>query len=333
MYPSFYDPSKVGTMFKPDLHLATQAGKDFAKANGITASSQDKGKRVFLCLIDMQVDFINPINSEFPGNLSVPGAVDDVRRVCEFIFRNVSSISHIVASLDTHYLYQPFHPFTWIAGSNPAPGYSELDHPKPFTVISLQDIEGDVWRPARMFNRMREMITKLESGSKKQLCIWPLHCELGTPGHALDPMLMMALHWHAAARSDQYELTEKGMSQSSEHYGILKSEVEFADDPTTQLNTNILNRWASADAVYFAGEARSHCCLETLNQVHDQFSQKSPEVLNRLYVLEDCMSNVPDITDGHGNVIVPFGQIATDRFKELATAGFKFVKSTDPVKV
>lgn len=331
MTPSFYDESKVGTMFRPDLMSATREGKDFATKHKIVPSPIDKRERVILCLIDMQADFINPPNSNLPGNLPVPGAVGDVQRVCQFIFNNVDRISHIIASLDTHYLYQPFHPFNWIAGTKPADGYNEGQHPNPFTVISMADIESDTWRPSRSLNRMKHMVSQLETKSKKQLCIWPLHCELGTPGHSLDPMLMQAIHWHAGARNDQYELTVKGRSLSSEHYGILRAEVEFPDDPSTHLETGIINKWMSTDRIIFAGEARSHCCLETLNQVADIFSQKSPEVLKRLFVLDDCMSNVPDIKDANGNAIVPFAQMTDDRFKELAQMGFNFIKSTDSI--
>lgn len=333
MTPKFFDAAKCGTMFKPDCDAAFLEGSEYATAQGVTASALDSQQRMVLCLIDMQVDFINPDTSNYPGNLAVPGATGDVARICQFIFDNADKISHIVASLDTHYLYQPFHRFNWQAGQSPADGYQTGDYPNPFTVITLADIEGGVWQPVRMPKRMREMIRRLEDGSKKNLCIWPLHCELGTPGQALDPMLMQAIHWHSGVRCDQYDLTSKGMSQSAEHYGILKAEVEFPDDVLTTLRMDIVNKWAQADRIYFAGEARTHCVLETLNQVADVFSKNSPEVLNKLYVLDDCMSNVPDIEDGQGNTIVPFDQITTDRFAELARMGFKFVKSTNPIDV
>lgn len=332
MRPSFFDPSKIGTMFAPDLRAAALEGREYAKANGIPASAVDGQKRVILTLIDMQADFINPATSNYPGQLSVPGAVGDVERVCDFIFNNVADLSHIVASLDTHYLFQPFHALNWVAGEN-CDSKNPGEHPDPFTLISNSDLNNDVWRPARQNLRMREMINRLESNAKKTLCIWPMHCILGTPGHALDPMLMQAIWWHAGARSDQYDLTEKGMSQSSEHYGILEAEVRFDDDVLTHLNKKMVNKWQPADAIYWAGEARTHCCLETLNQAVATFSKTSPEVLERMHVLEDCMSNVPDITDANGRTLVPFDQITTDRFKELANMGVNFVKSTDKIAV
>ena len=331
--PTFYDATKCGTMFKPECDAACAEGFAFGQTHGIKASSH-KGNdpRVILAIIDMQVDFCNPTW----GNLYVPGAEKDIDRLCQFIFANPAHISHVVASLDTHYIYQPFHRFNWVAG--PTPGqrpdgtfYTEGEHPDPFTVITLADVNNGKWLPSRMPNRMRIMLEKLEAGGKKQLCIWPTHCELGTPGQALDPALMEAIHWHAGCRNDQYDLTSKGMSQSAEHYGILQAEVKFDDDPMTQLNKHIVNEWAKADRIYFCGQARTHCVLETLEQVVAIFSAKSPELLERLYVLQDCMSNVPDIKDASGNVIVPFDQMATDRFKVFEQQGLKFVNSTDPI--
>lgn len=331
MTPKFFNPSLCGTMFKPECAAAFLEGKQHAEANRIPASAVDTQQRIILCLIDMQVDFINPNSSNYPGNLAVPGAAGDVERVCRFIFDNAAKISHIVASLDTHYLYQPFHPFNWVSGPAPAEGYDTGDHPNSFTVITLDDIKKGVWQPARMPVRMQEMVRRLEEEAKKQLCIWPLHCENGTPGHALDPMLMQAIHWHSGVRCDQYDLLVKGVSASAEHYGLLQAEVKFDDDRTTELDMRVVNKWARADRVYFAGEARTHCVHETLRQVSEVFSAQSPEVLDRLYVLDDCMSNVPDIEDGSGNVVVPFNQITTDFFAMLAGKGFKFVKSTESI--
>lgn len=328
--PTFYDPSKIGTMFKPDLAAAVEAGRKYAKDHNIPAAALDRSGQNILTLIDMQVDFINPPNSNYPGSLAVPGAVDDVRRVCEFIIRNVGHIDHIVASLDTHHLFQPFHPYNWEAGSRPAAGYVEGDNPRPFTIITLQDVQNNVWRPTRMPKRAREMLHRLETEGKKNLCIWPLHCERGVPGQALDPMLMMVIHFHAACRNVQYTLTPKGMSPSSEHYGILWAEVQFSDDESTQLNTPIVGRWDRADRIYFAGEARTHCVQATLDQVASMYMQRSPELLQKLFVLDDCMSNVPDVVV-NGQVVAPFNAITTARFAELAKMGFNFIKSTDPV--
>ena len=334
--PSFYDESKCGTIWSPDLSAATQAGVEYAEQNSIKPTAQCKDEFVILNIIDMQVDFINPVI----GQLCVPGAVDDVNRTCRFIYNNIERISHIVASLDTHYLYQPFHRFNWEAGPNntltrnagPQKGvaYNEGDHPDPFTVITLDDLNNGVWRPLRNPRRMHAMVNSLQANNRAPLCIWPLHCELGTVGHALDPSLMEAIHFHSGARKDQYNLTEKGMSQSAEHYGILKAEVEFPDDAHTHLVQRIVNEYRKADKIYILGQARTHCVLQTVDQIVEIFSNNSPEVLENVYIVEDCMSNVPNISDENGNIIVDFDSPATDAFKRYSNDhGVKFIQSTD----
>lgn len=332
-YPSFYDASKCGTVFKPNCDAATAEGFAFAKKHGIKSTAASNNEpTVVLAIIDAQIDFCSPSW----GNLYVTGAEKDTDRLARFIFNNARNISHILASLDTHYIFQPFHRFNWVAGPNPAQRqngthYVEGENPDPFTIITLAAVNAGRWLPCRRPKHMREMLEKLESTGKKQLCIWPTHCELGTPGQALDPALMEVIHWHSGVRNDQYDLTSKGMSQSAEHYGILQAEVRFDDDPQTHLNTYVVNEWAKADRIYFAGQAKSHCVLETLEQVVAIFSKQSPELLDRLYVLKDCTSSVPDIVDQSGKVLVPFDAIAEARFAEFKKLGMKFVNSTDPM--
>lgn len=338
MTPKFFDESKIGTVFPPDLLGAALEGSRYAAANNIKSYFEDK-RNVILCIIDPQMDFVNPPGSNYPGSLYVKNAEHDMNRLCRFIFNNVDKINNIVCSLDTHFLFQPFHPLNWVAGSQPSSDrngvpYQPGEYPKPYTLISLKDVHKDVWRAARHPARMMEMLEKLENEQKKQLCIWPVHCELGSVGHAMESMLFHTIHWHAGARKSQYGLTEKGMSPWAEHYGILQAEVEFKDDDRTHLNIEMLNKWAQADAIYFAGEARTHCVLETLRQVQKYFAKTSPEVIKRLFVLEDCMSDVPDIVDTNtGQIIAPFGQWADDGFAELKKMGFNFVKSTAGVTV
>lgn len=343
--PSYYEQdqhkidARCGKLIRPDVDRAVLEGLEYAKVNNLKSTHASGMPDVVLAVIDAQLDFISPDI----GNLCVPGAVEDIDRLNRFIYGNIGTISHIVASLDTHYIFQPFHRRNWQAGSRPTvhtigarkgQSYLEGEMPDPFTIITLSDLDRDAWRPTRLPARMREMLVKLESEGKKQLVIWPFHCILGSPGHAFDPTFLEAMFFHSAARSDQYDATVKGVSQSSEHYGILKAEVEFPDDDKTQLNIRVLDRWEKADRVYFAGQAKSHCVLETLNQVVSLFSgQGKDDVLKKLFVLEDCMSSVPDIKDDRGNVIVPFDDIANARFAELKKMGVKFVKSTDPVSI
>lgn len=337
--PSFYSSLQCGELRVPNCAAVATEAREYSKKNKIisTAESDRKNPRIILCIIDNQIDFV----SKKHGNLYVEGAEKDTDRIVRFIYRNLTKISHIICSLDTHYLFQPFHPLNWIAGDNPTmhafgplkgQHYNPGDCPDPFTQITLAMTKQDIWAPARKPQRQLEMLEKLENEKKKTLVVWPFHCFLGSIGHSLDSTLMEAIVFHSTAKNDQYDLTEKGMSQSGEHYGILKSEVEFSDDSLTHLNLKMIQKWELADRVYFCGQAKSHCVNETLKQLTTHLTNNSKQtLLNKFYVLNDCMSSVPDIKDDKENIIAPFDQWAEADFKTMASQGMKFVKSTDPI--
>lgn len=333
--PNWYDPSECGVLRLTDLDRAAVSGAQLANDLGIKKCQrwQNESPSIILSVIDCQIDFTNP-----DGALFVPGAVEDTDRLNRFIYSNVGSLSHILASLDSHYLFQQFHRFNWVAGSTPtsrADGtpYMSGDHPDPFTIISLKDVRDGVWMPLRHPRKAQVYLEKLEADGKKQLCIWPIHCCLGTPGHAWDPTFAEAMTFHAACRNNQYDATTKGMSQLSENYGILRAEVEFPEDPNTALNTRVLSKWEAADAIYFAGQAKSHCCLATLEQIIDIFAKTNKNhLLEKMFVLRDCMSSVGDIPLPDGGAI-EFDKDTDVRFKEMEALGVKFVDSTDAVTV
>jgi hypothetical protein len=62
------------------------------------------------------------------GGRSGTGAIDDNRRLCEFIYRHLHRITQICPTMDTHQLLQIFHPiFLFDEKGN---------HPTPFNLIS-----------------------------------------------------------------------------------------------------------------------------------------------------------------------------------------------------
>lgn len=330
--PAWYDSNLCGKLRYPNLLRAVQDGTEYARQNNIKPYVKNKEPNVVLSVIDMQNDFCSP-----EGALYVSGAEKDVDKLCSFMYNNVGAISNIVASLDTHYLFQPFHMKNWAAGANPSnrnsngKRYTEGDNPEPFTLITYADVQNDVWRPTVRIQFMHSMLKKLESTYKKNLTIWPLHCILGSAGHAFDANFLEAIYFQAGCRNVQYNATTKGLSPLSEHYGILKAEVEFPEDSHTQLNVQMLNNWKEADRIYFAGEAKSHCVLETLRQIAEVLTNEGQQsLLNKMYIIKDCMSSVPDIHLPNGGVI-EFDKMANEKFAEFEQLGFKFVDSTHKI--
>src|SRR5664279_2535164 len=154
-FPDFYHPERVGELYVPDADAAIFAGRNL----GIHPASEAK-VRTMLLLVDMQVDFVHT-----DGSLSVPGAVDDARRVIEWIFRNLSNITTIAASLDSHLPISIFFPTWWVGADD--------QHPAPYTVIRSADVNAGRWKPLYEAQWSSEYCEKLEALAKKELMIWP----------------------------------------------------------------------------------------------------------------------------------------------------------------
>lgn len=304
-YPAFYHPDTVGTLAPPDTAAAIAAG-----LNAGLPPAESDARRAILLLVDPQVDFIHP-----DGALSVPGAVDDTRRTIAWVYRHAAQITAISASLDSHLPTQIFFATWW---RDPAG-----QHPAPFTAISAADVEAGRWLPLYEPAWSREYVHALEASAKKLLMIWPYHTLIGTPGHAITPALYEAIAYHSAARRAQPHFVPKGSLPRTEHYSLLEPEVKVPDHPQGGLNTAFLETLATYDLVYVAGQAKSHCVLETLASVMRAYQDRPAEIA-RWRVLTDCMSSV-------AHPAIDFDALAEARLAEYAAQGLRLVKSTDPI--
>lgn len=302
-FPSCYQPERIGTLFHPDYAaIAAEAAH-----SNLRPASEDEQK-VHLLLIDMQVDFCHP-----NGSLFVPGALEDVRRIVEFIYQHAERISQISCSLDSHLPYQIFHPTWWADEAG--------NHPAPFTLISAADIDAGRWRPLVAAEQSIAYVKKLEGAAKKVLTIWPYHVMIGSMGNALDPALFTAVLWHSLARKTQPNWLNKGTIPLTEHYSIIQPEVPAPNHPMGSKNSELLDNLAQADVILVAGEAESHCVLETVEDMVEDFATR-PNGLQKLYLLQDCMSPVL-------HPKIDFHAIAQARFTDFKQQGVRFINSTD----
>lgn len=302
-FPDFYEPERIGTLYYPDVAAiaAVAAGAKLA------AAAEDEQK-VHLLIVDMQVDFCHE-----EGSLYVPGAPGDIRRLIEFIYRHAEQITDITCTLDSHLPFQIFHPAWWAdAGGN---------HPEPLTLITYEDVKAGRWRPLIMPEYSANYVRRLEEQAKKVLTIWPYHVLIGGVGNALDPELWSAVIWHALARKSQPAWLTKGRIPQSEHYSAIQPEIPVRDHPEGGRNEALLQALEQYDVVLFAGEAESHCVLETLEDVVEAFGDR-PELLQKLYVLRDCMSAVQ-------HPQIDFHALALEQFAEFERKGVNFVESRD----
>lgn len=304
-FPDFYNPHRIGTLFYPDKAAIAAA----ALETNFTPAAADKFK-THLVIIDMQVDFCHQ-----QGSLNVPGSLGDIQRLTEFIYRNAGILTNITCSLDSHLPFQIFHPAWWADAAG--------NHPAPFTLITWEDIKQGKWRPLIAPAASTNYVKQLEKQAKKQLTIWPYHVMIGSVGNMLDQELWSAIFWHALARKSQPAWLTKGSIPLTEHYSIIQPEVPVPDHPLGGKNKAFLDTLAEADAIVIAGEAESHCVLETVEDIVEDFGS-DPETLRKIYFLRDCTSPVlhPDID---------FHAIALARFAEFARMGVNFIDSTAPL--
>lgn len=322
--PKFFDSNKVKEVYRVDYQKRSQEAKTWAKENNIKPAATDK-KRVGLLLIDVQNTFCLP---DF--ELFVNGAVEDNVRLCEFIYRNLGSISEIIPTMDSHTAMQIFHPIFWIndAGENPAPA----------TMISLADVQRGIWKvnPDLAYNLTNGDLNKLEQHAlhyvkklsedgKYPLTIWAYHAMLGGIGHALVSAVEEAIFFHSIVRKTPTNFELKGSNPLTENYSVLSPEVlDSADGKTiAQKNTALIQKLLNFDALIIAGQAKSHCVAWTVDNLLTEIKNINPNLAQKIYLLEDCMS--PVVIRG----IVDFTPQADQALQKFAAAGMNLVKSTD----
>lgn len=306
----------------PDLFTEQDAFKgayrarisEFAEAGRRTgfASAHEDREKIALILVDYQYDFVDPL-----GALYVEGSEHDITRLLKWFYSNANKITSIYASLDTHLPFQIFFSSWWKNGKTGEP-------PEPYTTIKIEDVNSGLWIP--VFQKELEWSTQyvrsLKDKAKKDLMIWPYHTMEGTMGHQLSAPISEAIAWHSAARKTQPSYIVKGRTIRSEYYGIFGPEVADPQDAESGLNIALLYAIMKYDKIYVAGEAKSHCVLESEKQLVNHFGKK-PEILRRLHFLQDCTSSIKHSTINDAQV--------EEELSKMKEQGVQMVLSTDPV--
>ncbi len=285
-------------------------------------------KNVQLLLIDPQNDFMDipsdvceimgnatykPDGSytvePFKPSLPVTGAWSDSIRLANFINRSEKMIKSISVTLDTHQQYDVAHPMFWINDQG--------QHPTPFTIISSNDVLQGNWKPfdTKIITRMVDYVQSLEKQGLFPLCIWPAHCLVGTTGNAIAQPIMNSLMAWENRLITRFAPVTKGHNPYTEHYGAFFAEVVDPKDPTTSLNTYLVEKLQKADLVFISGQALSHCVNRTVTQLADNFGEDN---IKKLVLLIDTCSPVTG-----------FEAAAQDFINRLTARGMRCVKTTD----
>ena len=237
-------------------------------------------KRIELLVIDPQVDFCDPAR----GALYVPGAEHDRARLAAMVRRLRGKLDDIHVTLDSHHFIHIAHPIFWKD--------SRGAHPSVFTRIGRADVEQGVWTPTvpGMYRRALDYVRRLEQNGRYELTVWPPHCLIGSPGHAVFPELFAAFNeWEARFAFVDY--VTKGSNILTEHYSAVQADVPDASDVSTQINTRLVRTLEQADLVAIAGEARTHCLANTVRDIANAFGDDS--FVSKLVLLTDASSDIP----------------------------------------
>lgn len=318
--PVFYEPSKVATVYVERAALVAEAAKAYRREHAIRPASEDR-VRIAAFGIDAQIGFCTP-----GASLFVPGAVEDMQRTLGWLYGNLDRITKLVFSLDTHRVFQIFHPAWWVNDDG--------EHPAPFTPITASDVRDRKWRPVLHPDESLEYVTKLEATGKYVLTIWPYHALLGGVSHALVPSLMEAAIFHSLVRSTQASFETKGTQPLTENYSVLSPEVrEVGGESVGTFNATLFEMLMGFDRVYVFGQAKSHCVLSTLRDMQEQIAKVDPKLMSKVWILEDATSPVPPPAIDPLPAALDFPRIAEQAFAELRAAGMNVVKTTDPIVI
>ena len=328
--PPHFDPARVREVWRVPYGSRADGARSWAAQHGLAPAADDP-VRICLVLVDVQNTFCIPGSELYVAGRSGNGAVDDNRRLCQFLYRNLDAITQIVPTVDTHRVMQIFHPIWLVDDAG--------NHPAPYTQITANDVESGLWRanPAVAASagieeeyaqsQLLHYTRALEAGGKYSLTVWPYHAMLGGIGHALVSSVEEAVFFHAVARYAQPDFQVKGENPLTEHYSILAPEVKEGPDGELIASENdaLIERLLGFDAVVVAGQAKSHCVAWTIADLLDGDDERERALAPRTYLLEDCTS--PVVVPG-----ADYTDQAAAAFRRFEDAGMHVVCSTDPIE-
>ena len=329
--PQHYDPNKVGEVWRVPYQERAQEAYEWSKRHKIQPAAWDVYK-LGLLLIDLQNTFCIPGYELFVGGRSGMAAVDDNRRLCQFIYKNIGIITEITATLDTHDPFQIFHPVFFINDSGEYPG--------PHTQITVKDVESGRWKfnttLAETLGISKEYgqqyilhyTSELASRGKYDLTIWPYHAIKGGIGHALVSAVEESVFFHSICRHARMDFLAKGDNSFTEHYSALGPEVNL-DHKGEQIvpeDTWLLQKLGDLDALVVAGQAKSHCLAWSISDLLDIALERNPGLVSKIYLLEDCTS--PVVVPG----VVDYTDYAESTFERFSKAGIHIVRTSESIE-
>lgn len=252
-------------------------------------------KRSALVIIDPQNCFMNLPEAPLP----VTGAVSDMMRLTHLLLFSGTLFERIFISLDTHPSDHISHAVRWVDAYG--------NHPAPFTIITHEAYLRGEWRAAHIADQewQGEYLRLLT----RPHCIWPVHGQ--------KPSWEWQVYDSLAAELKGHNCTyiEKGVHRDTEQFGIFGADVPYPGALETEISPGLIAKIDDFDRIVFAGEASSHCVMDSVNQFLEHMPSKD---FSKVVLLQDCMSPV------HG-----FEQVAADWMSSLVQRGVIVTDSAD----
>ncbi len=328
--PPWFDARNAGSWsYSPDQQRLFGEAADWRRQYGLRPAADDP-RTVHLLLIDEQKDFCFPQGSLYVGGRSGQGALEDNRRIAEFIYRNLDVITRTTCTMDSHLPFQIFFASFWVdRQGEPLPAHREI------TTAQVRSGEVRVNPALRWLGKIAALqkqalhyCAELERAGKYTLYLWPPHCILGSDGHALAGVVHEARMFHAYARSAPAAIEIKGDHPLTENYSVLSPEVltRYDGGELARRNSALVDTLLQADLLVVAGQASSHCVKSSVEDLLGEIQRRDARLARKVVLLTDCMSAVavPGVVD-----FTPQAEAALARFQG---AGMRLAQSTESIE-
>jgi len=155
----------------------------------------------------------------------------------------------------------------------------------------VDDVEAGIWRATnpQFQKRALEYVKSLRDNNKYILVIWPPHCLIGSWGHGIvKPIYDALITWERDFA--MVDFVTKGSNFWTEHYSAVQADVPDPADPTTLMNTGLIQTLQDADLIFLSGQALSHCVANTVRDIANNFGEEN---VKKLVLIADTTSPVP----------------------------------------
>lgn len=293
-----------------------------------------------ILIVDPQNDFcIADDNQGNKGSLVVPGADKDIERLSSMLVRLDDRVDDISVTLDSHQTIGIERPRWWKRasdGSEPSPFTCLGIHPDGRRIVKyvpggsspnafgMSPTEEEYVTAIPSFLHQHGATGKGSFGYLEALAkrgryphiVWPEHCRVGSWGASIVPVLDRALYNWERKNIARVNYIAKGNNPWTEHFSGVAAEVPDPQDPSTQMNTQLIQTLEKADVIALTGEALSHCVANTGRDIAAAFAD--PRYVEKLVLITDCTSNVGG-----------FDFLGQGFVKDLTAKGMKTATSTD----